>query len=289
MLAKAASGTPKFLASTLRGVCLNKSVIRKVSFSEKLPLSNTSRNSQPSSKPWIECGMTEGKFHRSPSPTSSMKVRPCSSTAVMRARPASMYAHSASLCQCISRMPPGFRRMLTPASSVATGSSRTVTSRAQPPVRRRLRALAKENLRLGIVPLSVEGEASRSGFSRSTGTLCGPRIDAPKSPRIGCGTWFSSSLCCCEVFCMLGFLSHSLRECHVQYETKSFRSSLRVKNDFNIAIDQLIEFLKGSGRLREQQAMRNDLAVPSPDNRFHSVSLLSSNLIGQALCGFPPG
>jgi hypothetical protein len=99
--------------------------------------------------------ITDGKFQRSPSPTSSMKVRPCSSTAVMRARPASMKAHSASLCQCISRMPPGFRRMLTPASSVATGSSRTVTSRAQPPVRSRLRAVAKENLRLGIVPESV--------------------------------------------------------------------------------------------------------------------------------------
>jgi hypothetical protein len=37
-------------------------------------------------------------------------------------------------------------------------------------------------------------------------------------------------------------------ECHVQYEMKSFRSSLRVKNDFNIAIDALIEFLKCSGR-----------------------------------------
>jgi hypothetical protein len=52
-------------------------------------------------------------------------------------------------------MPPGFRRMLTPANSVATGSSRTVTSRAQPPVKSRLRAVANENLRLGIVPESV--------------------------------------------------------------------------------------------------------------------------------------
>src|SRR5713226_5969733 len=40
---------------------------------------------------------------------------------------------------------------------------------------------------------------------------------------------------------------------------KRFRSSLRVKDDLNIAIDTLIEFLKGSGRLRERQAMRNDL------------------------------
>src|SRR5438270_8215705 len=36
-------------------------------------------------------------------------------------------------------------------------------------------------------------------------------------------------------------------------------SSLRVKNDFNVAINTLIEFLKRLGRLRERQAMRNDL------------------------------
>lgn len=40
---------------------------------------------------------------------------------------------------------------------------------------------------------------------------------------------------------------------------KSFRSSLWVKDDFNIAIDTLIEFLKRIGRLRERQAMRNDV------------------------------
>jgi hypothetical protein len=38
-------------------------------------------------------------------------------------------------CQCISRMPPGVSRMSTAAKVVATGSSRTVTSRAQPPWR----------------------------------------------------------------------------------------------------------------------------------------------------------
>ena len=59
--------------------------------------------------------------------------------------------------------------MFTPASSAATGSSRMVTSRAQPPLRRRLRAAAKENLGLRIVPQSVSGGASRSGFSRSRG------------------------------------------------------------------------------------------------------------------------
>jgi protocatechuate 3,4-dioxygenase beta subunit len=35
-------------------------------------------------------------------------------------------AYSASLCQRNSRIPPGFRRMLIPASSLATGSSRSV-------------------------------------------------------------------------------------------------------------------------------------------------------------------
>lgn len=42
------SATPKFFASTSRGVWLNQSVIRNVSFSEKSPLSNASRNSTPS-------------------------------------------------------------------------------------------------------------------------------------------------------------------------------------------------------------------------------------------------
>ncbi len=44
----------------------------------------------------------------------------------MRQLPAITYAHSASLCQCSSRMPPGVRRMFTPAISVAIGSSRVV-------------------------------------------------------------------------------------------------------------------------------------------------------------------
>jgi hypothetical protein len=46
---------------------------------------------------------------------------------------------------------------------------------------------SSENLRLGIVPESVDGEASRSRFSSSRGTLRGPMIDAPRSPRIGSG------------------------------------------------------------------------------------------------------
>src|ERR1700722_10704599 len=51
MSAKAASATPKFFATISRGVCANQSVSRHVSFSEKFPSSNASRNSQPSSRP----------------------------------------------------------------------------------------------------------------------------------------------------------------------------------------------------------------------------------------------
>ena len=40
---------------------------------------------------------------------------------------------------------------------------------------RRFRAALKENLRLGMVPESVYGDANRSGFSRSSGILRGPR------------------------------------------------------------------------------------------------------------------
>src|SRR5215216_6754695 len=77
--------------------------------------------------------------------------------------------------------------MFTPASSVAIGSSRTVTSRAQPPLSSRLCDAANEYLRFGTVPESVRGGVSRSGFSFSTGTLCGPRIEAPSLSRIGSG------------------------------------------------------------------------------------------------------
>src|ERR1700716_3285763 len=84
-------------------------------------------------------------------------------------------------------MPPGFRRMLTPAMSLATGSSRVVTSRAQPPLRTRFRAAANGNLRFGTVPESVHGGVSRLGFSISSGTFRGPRTDAPRSPTIGSG------------------------------------------------------------------------------------------------------
>jgi hypothetical protein len=53
-LANAASETPKFLAGTSGGVWVIQSVSRKVLFSLKSPSSKTSRNSQPSARPWIE-------------------------------------------------------------------------------------------------------------------------------------------------------------------------------------------------------------------------------------------
>src|SRR6266852_4517843 len=58
---------------------------------------------------------------------------------------------------------------------------------------------------------------------------------------------------------------------------RSFRSSLRVKDDFNIAIDALIEFLKGSGRLRERQPMRNDLTRfgTTGDNQIAQLGIVA--------------
>src|SRR6185295_9170086 len=111
---------------------------------------------------------------------SSMKLRPWGSMAAMRALPDSMNALSASLCQCSSRYAPAFSRMFTPAKVVATGNSRTVTSRAQPPVWRRLCAAAKGNFRFGRLPESVGGAP---GFCNATATLSGPSTDAPSSPR----------------------------------------------------------------------------------------------------------
>ena len=55
------------------------------------------------------------------------------------------------------------------------------------------------------------------------------------------------------------------------------RSSLRVKDDFNIAIDALIKFLKGIGRLRERQAMRHDLTRPGAtgDNQIAQLRVVA--------------
>jgi hypothetical protein len=60
-------------------------------------------------------------------PAALFKFRPCVSTAVMRALPYNMYAHSAAWCQCISRTPPRFRRMFVPDMVVATPNSRALT------------------------------------------------------------------------------------------------------------------------------------------------------------------
>src|SRR2546421_5222909 len=58
---------------------------------------------------------------------------------------------------------------------------------------------------------------------------------------------------------------------------KRFRSSLRIKDDFNVAIETLIEFLKGLGRLRERQAMRNDLTRPGTtgDNQIAQLGVVA--------------
>ena len=154
----------------------------------KFPSSKTSRNSQPSpSRPWIECGMPDGKFHRSPSPTSSWKARPSSSMAVIRARPLSMKAHSAGLCQCSSRTPPALSRMLTRARSVEEGISRIVVCRDQPPSLILMWLSAKDHLKVGSVPLSVAGGLSLSGLWASRAGFLGPRSVAPSLPRIGSG------------------------------------------------------------------------------------------------------
>ena len=55
------------------------------------------------------------------------KARPSSSSAVIRAFPLSMIAHSAAWCQCSSRIPPATRRMFTPAISLEIGKSSIVT------------------------------------------------------------------------------------------------------------------------------------------------------------------
>jgi hypothetical protein len=93
----------------------------------------------------------------------------------MRPLPSMKYIHSSLFgCQCISRTPPGVRRMFTPASVVAIGNSRAVTSRAQPPSSSRLWASEKENFKLGTSPESVFGGASMSGFCRSRAKFRGP-------------------------------------------------------------------------------------------------------------------
>ena len=80
MPSKALSGTPKFFASTSRGIWAKSSVTSSVWFSEKLPSLKTRTNSVPPSSPWIACGKPAGASHRSPGSRSSTRVSRLSST-----------------------------------------------------------------------------------------------------------------------------------------------------------------------------------------------------------------
>ena len=107
--------------------------------------------------------------------------------AVIRARPLSMKAHSAGLCQCSSRTPPALSRMLTMARSVEEGISRIVVCRDQPPSLILMWLSANDHLKVGSVPLSVAGGLILSGLCASREGFDGPMIGAPFSPRTGCG------------------------------------------------------------------------------------------------------
>jgi hypothetical protein len=84
---------------TSLGFRRNISETRKASSSEKLQSSKTSKNSQPSSSAWIECGTPAGKNHTSPALISSMKVSPFSLTADSLTIPFSIRDHSLAVCQ----------------------------------------------------------------------------------------------------------------------------------------------------------------------------------------------
>src|SRR5699024_1381335 len=156
--------TPKLLAKTSLGVDENQSVIENVLFSEKLPLSNTRINSAPFSMPFNACGMPAGIYQSSFSCTISIQILPSRYTEVNRTSPLITNVHSASLCQCISRTPPGVKRMLTPATCLEIGNSRSVTSRDQPPCYIRTCVSEYENFILSSVPPSVAGGTIISGF-----------------------------------------------------------------------------------------------------------------------------
>src|SRR5580658_1976369 len=142
----------------------------------------------------MECGTPGGKSHKSPSPTSLTKLLPSWSTAVMRALPFSMIAHSASTCQWSSRTPPAVSRISTPAMVVEIGNSRTVTCRVQPPLSIRLCAREKEYLNGLTVPLSVEGDHSESGFSAARGRFCAPGL-------VSFGALWLAGRCACGAAC----------------------------------------------------------------------------------------
>src|SRR5215467_9738781 len=118
--------------------------------------------------------MPGGKYHKSVSFTSPTKLFPSLSIAVMRALPYSIKAHSAAVCQCSSRTPPAVRRMSTPAMVLETGSSRTVTSRDQPPLCKRLCENENGYLKGGTPPASVSGGSNEDWFCASISGLVGP-------------------------------------------------------------------------------------------------------------------
>src|SRR5699024_9661825 len=150
----------------------------------------TSKNSAPSFNPLMECGIPPGKYHMLPSCTSSIKEHPSSSTAVTRALPLIIKAHSASLCQCSSRTPPGSKCIFTPAKVSEIGSSRVVVSRDQPPSFILICDSAYGHVKFGNVPLSVAGGVIVSGFCFSSGIFLAPNISPPLTPLIGFGTDF---------------------------------------------------------------------------------------------------
>src|SRR5580658_6243395 len=85
-----------------------------------------------------------------------------------------MNAHSAAVCQCNSRTPPAVSRILTPAIVLETSSSRTVTSRDQPPSCNRLWPKANGYLKVCTPPASVGGGFPAEGFCESRGEFTGP-------------------------------------------------------------------------------------------------------------------
>ena len=178
-----------FFCTISGGTCARSSDSRKVSSSEKLPWSKTSRNSQPSpSSPWIECGMPAGKYHRSLFPISSRNIFPSGCITLTRALPASIMAHSLARCQCSSRNDPAVSRIVTPARSFDGGSSRSVTWCVQPPASSRLGVMSKEYHVGPGFPVSVNGGLLESGFSASSGAFSGPGSLAlsPCRPDIVC-------------------------------------------------------------------------------------------------------
>ena len=98
----------------------------------------------PSSKPRTKCASSllifcsacpwpRGKYHMSPSSKVSVAAWPFGEITVVRTLPFTTNAHSAAIaCQCSSRMPPGFRRIETPAMLFDTGNSSTVASFRRP-------------------------------------------------------------------------------------------------------------------------------------------------------------